>query len=315
MKGIPMLRPHIARRSAFTLVELLVVIAIIATLIGLLLPAVQKVRELANRTKCQSNMRQVGLATLNAAEQQRRTPPAFGNYAGVLNATFFYHLLPYVEAPDVYKQGAAPWPVGATTGPGGLGYRVQVYLCPADPSNSMPQVPLQLDPTTTAQYGTSNYAANVRVFGTGGARIPESTPDGASRTIFLTERLANYGTSPMTGCAWGYPGSLGVAAGLGTTTINYGPYVAHASPGAYEATPPDPNDLTFQTQPAPAIRSSLPFSAASFHTSAIMACMGDGSVRSVSVNYATYPPPNWFRALTPDGTTLSPSEPPYTFDD
>jgi prepilin-type N-terminal cleavage/methylation domain-containing protein len=96
------------RRLGFTLVELLVVIAIIAILIGLLLPAVQQVREAANRAKCQNNLHQLVLAVHNFHDANGSMPPYFGVYPhnnphSPFYGGWFLYLLPYVEQDNVYK--------------------------------------------------------------------------------------------------------------------------------------------------------------------------------------------------------------------
>src|SRR5262249_26038472 len=142
-------QPHVLRwRSAFTLIELLVVIAIIAVLIALLMPAVQKVREAANRTQCANQLKQFGIALHGFHGTNGNLPPArMDNWGGV---TWVVFLLPYLEQDAFYRQ----WDIKRwyyDQGPNGNTIRqtqLRIFYCPSrrgpdrvSQNNDVPEVP------------------------------------------------------------------------------------------------------------------------------------------------------------------------------
>jgi prepilin-type N-terminal cleavage/methylation domain-containing protein/prepilin-type processing-associated H-X9-DG protein len=175
-----------ASRCAFTLIELLVVIAIIAILIGLLLPAVQKVREAAARTKCANNLKQIGLAMHGYHDANKAFPPAFSKNPPQTQTNWAWGtwILPYLEQVPLYT-AMNPTAVAPPTTPDANSLTVlSVYACPSDPS---PVGPNDFRGSGSG-FAKSNYVVSEQICD-GGSQLPIlSITDGTSNTIMAGER-------------------------------------------------------------------------------------------------------------------------------
>src|SRR5262245_21307385 len=173
------------RRGGFTLIELLVVIAIIAILIGLLLPAVQKVREAAARMSCSNNLKQIGLALHNFESAYGYFPTSGeGNNTASppgtifdLNSTYT-QILPYVEQENAYRlfDTKLPYDHPANAARGAGKGEIKTFLCPSHPyrqadpqgygqADYMPIAYVDIDPNTGARCTLSGTCATYRVDG------------------------------------------------------------------------------------------------------------------------------------------------------
>jgi prepilin-type N-terminal cleavage/methylation domain-containing protein len=310
----------------FTLIELLVVIAIIAILIGLLLPAVQKVREAAARSQCSNNLKQISLGTINCADSHQGILPGdAGAYPVMIaggtpyNGTggVLFHILPFIEQDNLYKSTLGPEPNTFNSQPrngvGTLTYSqwnssvlgntyVKTYICPSDPTFG-----------GGWSKAVSSYAFNGQVFTqlcdigppTGSPqtwgtqhRYPSFITDGTANTMAYTEKeITSYGP---------YSGNIG------DNGFNYYP---DWGPIVYSPSfqPVGPVGTMFQIQPRMGCNNTgqgsggcgagnLPNTA---HTGGIMVGMFDGSVRLVAQGVS---PITWWSVVTPQAGDIQGSD-------
>jgi prepilin-type N-terminal cleavage/methylation domain-containing protein len=276
------------KRHAFTLIELLVVIAIIAVLIGLLLPAVQKVREAANRTKCKNNLKQIGVALHNYHDRMGYFPPGYQTKVASDNSDlgpgwgWASFLLDDLEQNNLTNSIRFDLQISDSANAAARNLVLPVFVCPSEiKTGTFTVVDANGNPLISVARGS--YVAMNGVLGVtddawdnNGAfirnrqmRIADIT-DGLSNTLFVGERATNMSSSTWTGA---------VANGV-VPAQRY----------------PDPADQLANAEGAPALvlahgsREHLPnnplvFDAdatSSYHVAGVNFLLGDGSVQSIS---------------------------------
>jgi prepilin-type N-terminal cleavage/methylation domain-containing protein/prepilin-type processing-associated H-X9-DG protein len=210
-------------RRAFTLIELLVVIAIIGVLVGLTLPAIQKAREAMNRTKCQSNLRQIGLALHMYHNDRGCYPPGYtdNNTDPTSDASadvgpgwgWAAYLLPYIEQDGLQLQIDFSQTVGSSPA---SQTPIPLYLCPSDAASPTFQVYNTSTVVAFANYVACNGTAetsehpgdNDGVFLRNSRTRYEDLVNGSSHTIFIGERCSTHALSTWTGAV---PGGMAPA--------------------------------------------------------------------------------------------------------
>jgi prepilin-type N-terminal cleavage/methylation domain-containing protein len=324
---------NVRGRPGLTLVELLVVIAILAVLMGLVLPAVQKVREAAHRVTCKNNLKHIGLATQNAHDTYRRCPPLFGKYAGrplapagassalgpSYPASIFYFLLPFVEQQAVYDQLPPHFdyrsklpafytppdpmfgPAGGANSPDGnaAARAIAIYVCPSETSGGTNG----LWKSGTYTWGTTNYGANWLVFGAPGVQgLPGALAGAARLPGSVPDGLSNtiFFTERFAVCnslngspAYGGGSYWAHPPSFPNPSSGYGGAIGYFPASAG----PPPAIFLDAFQERPQAGNCFPFQAHSPHWGGINVALGDGSVRCVAAGVSR---DTWQAALTPN---------------
>jgi len=299
------------RRAGFTLIELLVVIAIIAILIGLLLPAVQKVREAAARMQSTNNLKQIGLASHGYNDAVGHMPTSFVEYGiskGYRDGSWLVQILPYVEQDNLKRL------VDNNTAASGQYYSItynqsppKIFINPTDPSQSGGAY----NDSGWGIYSVTGYVSNYEAMGglinktTGTPFILDTKKailaltDGTSNTIMYTTRLAVCERSPSAYRA-GYSGSLYNIAPYANASdwFEWMPVVNYWKNGAANEGYITGAATKFQSNPRWAGTSAdCDFRLATqVGSGVILVGLGDGSVRGVTSGVSGQ---TWWSAMTP----------------